>query len=328
MTDPANINVVDATIYLWTHNTTIVSNQYTGSDYAVYNLNGGTGTAAATNPGVNTYVPNGNIAAGQGFFIKGKNTGGVATFKNSMRLIGNNDQFFRTSASTALSLEKHRVWLELKNDQGAYKQMLVGYIQSATNERDRNFDGDLVEAGNVVALYSLLGEDKLSIQGRSLPFDVYDQVPLGFRTSIAGPYQINLSNFDGLFGDQNVYLEDKTTGTIHNLKSGVYNFTTAAGSFEDRFVLRYTDGALGNPDVVFNESTVVVYKNETGVHIHTAKAVMDSVKIFDIRGRLLSVQHHIGSSETVFTSLPETQQVLLIRITSENGEVVTKKMIH
>jgi hypothetical protein len=329
ITDPSNVNVVDATIYLWTHNTTITSNQYTGSDYAIYNLNGGVGTAAATNPGVNTNVPNGNIATGQGFFIKGKNTGGNATFRNSMRLIGSNDQFFRVSNTTMLNIEKHRVWLEVTNDQGAYKQTLVGYIQGATDDRDRDFDGDLVEAGNVVALYSLLGAEKLSIQGKALPFHIEDQVPLGFRAAIAGSYVISLSNFDGLFNSQNVYLEDAVTGMIQNLKSGSYSFTTSPGTFDDRFILRFTDGtALGTGAEVFTENSVVVYKNETGVHISTSNVTMDSVKILDIRGRVIDTKQNISASETVFTNLPETQQVLLVRVVSENGAVVTKKLIH
>src|SRR5690606_4226430 len=114
---------------------------------AIYNLNGGTGTSPATNPGVNMQTPNGFVGSGQGFFVKGI-TGGNATFNNSMRATGagSNTQFFRSATAnnngTVSTLEKNRYWLELKNAQGAYKQMLVGYIETATNSRDRNFDAD------------------------------------------------------------------------------------------------------------------------------------------------------------------------------------------
>ncbi|MFN7013357.1 MAG: IPT/TIG domain-containing protein, partial [Bacteroidia bacterium] len=47
--DPANANL-NGTLYFWTHNTPInATYQYTGSDYAIYNLVGG--TSAATNAG-------------------------------------------------------------------------------------------------------------------------------------------------------------------------------------------------------------------------------------------------------------------------------------
>ena len=66
-----------------------------------------------------------------------------------------------------------------------------------------------------------------------------------------------MSNFDGLFENQDVYLEDKLLNVIHNLKIN-YEFSTEAGTFNDRFQLRFSPVALGNP--TFNASTVIVSK--------------------------------------------------------------------
>jgi nucleoside phosphorylase len=327
----ANSAIMDGTIYLWTHNTAINANQYTGSDYAVYNLGAGVGTSAATNPGINMQVPNGSIGAGQGFFVKGINSGGNALYNNSMRS-GNNTQFYRPAAishATPGNLEKSRVWLELKNDQGAYKQIAVGYIETATNGRDWGFDSDMVDAGNAVGLYSVSGTDKFSIQSRALPFDLNDQVPLGYKANFAGTYEINLPVYDGLFTTQDIYLEDKLLNVIHNLKSGSYSFATPAGTFDERFLLRFTSGsALGVGNHVFDENSVVVYRNDTGININTTNVIMASVKIFDIRGRLIAEKDNINASTYRFTHLPETQQVLLVKITSEDGSVVNKKVVY
>jgi hypothetical protein len=325
----ANASVIDGTIYLWTHNTPINSNNYTGSDYAVYNLGGAAGTSAATNSGVNNAIPNGYIGAGQGFFVKAIASGSVV-YNNGMRS-GNNTQFYRPAgaASTPGSLQKNRVWLDLTNDQGAYKQMMVGYIETATNQRDWGFDSDMVDAGNVVNLYSIAGADKFVLQGRALPFDETDQVPLGVKFDYAGTYAINLSAFDGFFSHKEIYLEDKLLNVIHNLKLGSYSFATSAGVFDERFVLRYTDGtSLGIGEQLFNENTVLVYKNETGININTSNVIMKSVKIFDVRGRLIAEKNDIGANTYQFTDLPETQQVLLIKVISQDGAIVTKKLVY
>ena len=71
----------------------------------------------------------------------------------------------------------------------------------------------------------------------------------------------------------------------------------------------------------------MVYHNGSGLHVTTGNVVMKNVAIYDVAGRLIASRHNIGASETVFTNLPTTQQVLLVQITSENGEKVTKKVV-
>ena len=318
------------TIYLWTHNTPInVAYQYTGSDYALYNLTGGTAAMTSSYSGVAVgIIPTGYIAAGQGFMIKGLDDSN-ANFTNAMRVGGaNNSQFFKNgnlNQTVNTTLEKNRVWLDITNSEGAYKQLLVGYIETATNALDRGFDGEMVDIGNVITFYTMVEDKKLSIQGKALPFDVNDSVPLGYKSLINGTYTIALSDFDGLFTAQNVYLEDSVTGEIHDLKNSSYSFATTIGTFENRFVLRFTTAALGNPQ--FTANSVVVYHNGSGLHVTTGNVVMKNVAIYDVAGRLIASRHNIGASETVFTNLPTTQQVLLVQITSENGEKVTKKVV-
>lgn len=330
--DPANAATLSGTIYLWTHNTPITNNIYTGSDYAIYNYLGGTvggvPTGAATNPGVNNEIPTGKIASGQGFFIKGLSSG-LATFKNSMRIAGNNNQFFRMSSDVVATTtpDKHRYWLDVFNTQGAFKQVLVGYVDDATLGIDRLYDGEMVDVGNVVTLYTLVDDTKLTIQGRPT-FAVTDTVPLGYKSTIAGSYSIRLSMFDGLFETQNVYLEDTLLGVVHDLRQSDYTFNTEIGSFDTRFVLRYTTESLGTENPVFNENTVIVYKNEQGLHVTSGNVMMENVTIFDIRGRQIAEQKQVGNTQTVFTTLPTTQQVLLVKITSVDGAVVTKKVVY
>jgi hypothetical protein len=323
----SNQAVVGGSIYFWTHNTPITANSYNGSDYAIYNLAGSIGTAA-TNPGVSNSAPLGKIAAGQGFFIQGI-ANGVVTFKNAMRVSGDNLQFYKdnTTNSAASSLEKHRVWLEVSNAQGAYKQAMVGYIETATNGLDRDFDGEVFDVGNTVMLYSTLGTKKLGIQGKALPFAVSDIIPLGFKSTVASSYEIKLSDFDGLFVNQAVYLEDKLMQVIHDLKQSNYSFVTAVGTFEDRFQLRFTTTTLDTADNVLSNDAVIVFKNGQNIQINTSNFEIQSVVVFDIRGAQLYAKQNVNANALSISNLNSSQQVLLVKITGVDGKTVTKKVL-
>jgi hypothetical protein len=330
LSDAVNVPVIDATIYLWTHNTPITANNYTSADYALYNYAGGIGTGSSS-PGLNSNVPNGKIASGQGFFVKGLASGN-AVYKNSMRLTGNNDQFFRMNNLPANqssdNLERHRFWLDIYNSEGAFKQLLIAYIENATNTgMDRGFDGEMIDVGNPVTLYVAQEDKKLSIQGRALPFADTDIIPIGYSSTAVNAYQIKLSNFDGLFENQFVYLEDTNLGTVHDLKSGDYSFTTEAGTFENRFKILFATSALDIDNPVLNANQIIIYKNnDNSFLISTGTIIMEAVKVFDIRGRLLSERKGINASQTNVSG-GLANEVLLIQITSADGRVVTKKVV-
>ncbi|RDI56645.1 hypothetical protein DFR66_104211, partial [Flavobacterium glaciei] len=148
----ANNLILDGTLYFWTHNSPPsnaipgdATYNYTSDDYASYNGVGGVATLPAFLGGV---TPSGKIAAGQAFFATGI-AAGTAVFNNGMRVSGgasgeNNSQFFKTNNTKSKgtnSVEKHRIWLNLTNTQGAFKQMLVGYVTNATNGFDKAYDG-------------------------------------------------------------------------------------------------------------------------------------------------------------------------------------------
>ncbi|MFT3794761.1 choice-of-anchor D domain-containing protein [Flavobacterium sp.] len=333
LSNSANVGTVEGTIYLWTHNTVITSGVYNSNDYAVYNFSGSVATRAALTPGVNPFVPTGNIASGQGFFIKGL-ANGQATFNNSMRLTGNNLSFFRTAqpSSTAtpssmVGIEKNRVWLNLSNSEDAFKQTLVGYIEGATNGIDRGFDGEIFNGNTYVNLYSINEGKNMAIQGRALPFDPEDKVILGYSTTMGGLFQISIDNVDGLLMEQDIYLEDKLLGIIHNLKAAPYSFETATGTVNDRFELRYNNSTLGtNPfDSVGND--IILTTNRKQIDILSQEEAMKSVTVYDILGRNVHDNDKVNAKTYSIPNAVSNQQALIVKIVLENGKVVTRKVV-
>jgi hypothetical protein len=347
----ANSSVLDGTLYFWTHTTNIgigVSNPgsgvyaYSSDDYATYNLTGGVGTGIGTgnfigNSEQTINKPTGKIAAGQAFFTSSQlnPTGTVIVFNNRMRLdasgdVMNNGQFFKIKNDTKKTntIEKHRVWLNLTNKQGAFKQMLVGYLTGATNEYDSSFDGPSYNGNEFIDFYSISDGAFLAIQGRALPFDENDSVPLGYSSAIEGDFSISIDEVDGLLVGQSIYLEDKLNNTIHNLTKEAYTFETSKGTFDDRFVLRYTDKTLGTGDFDTTNTQVLVSVKNKQIKINSSVESIDKVLIFDILGKQIFSKINVGTTELVIPNLGSSEQVLIVKTLLQNGQTVTTKLIY
>ncbi|WP_162128453.1 Ig-like domain-containing protein [Flavobacterium phycosphaerae] len=332
LTDATNSTVVNGTIYFWTHNTSITNNNYTINDYAKYNFTGGVRTSTPALSG-NIY-PTGKIGAGQGFFIEANtakaNGTYTASFKNAMRVTNTNTQFFRNSNTAAnssvSSIEKHRLWLSLTDTQGAYNQMLLGYVTGATNDFDTMFDGKTMPVGNPVAIYTMVGDYDLSIQGKSLPFSENDVIPVAYSTTTNGTLTISLENFDGLFENQNVYMLDKVTGVYHDMKSGDFTFTTTSGTFESRFELHFTNTALGTVVPDFN-AAVVVLTNQHQLTVLCEASPIAKLEVFDLSGKQIFSQSGLNTTNFQTGNLSVGTQALLVKITLENDITVIKKTL-
>jgi hypothetical protein len=322
--------ILQGTLYFWTHNTPVILGgyyRYNVNDYASYNLSGGIVIKkAALAPGINNEPPHGKIAAGQAFFA-GISLPGIITFTNLMRFGANNQFFKQAKTSKAAIVEKNRLWLNLFNTEGAFKQTLIGYIGGATNYIERGYDGATFDANKYLDFYSVNSGKRLVIQGRAVPFLDTDTVPLGYRSAIDGAFTISIDQADGNLVNQAVYLEDKTTNSIHDLRTSDYTFTTAIGTFDDRFVLRYTNKSLGTVDIENVDQTILVSVKERSIKVTSTKENISEVSIFDVTGKLLYHKKKIGNTELQLSNLQSANQVLLVKTILENGYLFDTKII-
>lgn len=345
----ANSTLVEGTIYLWTHNTAIqlagnITNgtagtgdyAYTSDDYASYNITGGVGVGTGNFlNGVQQILnkPTGKIAAGQAFFTTSKATGTSVTFNNSMRVAGNNSQFFKKrNSKTENSIEKNRVWLNLTNTQGAFKQTLIGYVTDATNDYDSLFDGESFNGNEFVDFYSVSQDKNLVIQGRALPFDENDTVPLGFKSTIDGAFTINLDQVDGSLTNQAVYIEDKLTNTIFDLKSGNYTFSTVAGTFDDRFTLKYTNKTL-SVDTMDKEDGIMAFYSKNYITLiikNNTDLIVNSVALFNMTGQNIdNWDVNDGEQSTIQISTKNINSgIYIVKIKTSKGESNKKIMVN
>ena len=274
-----------------------------------------------TNNEAEVVDPDNNIASGQGFFVEALDAATELTFSNSQRKIDNSGQFFKRQDL----VERHRIWLNATNINGAFSQMLLGYVANATVGVDNGIDGKYINDG-VIALTSTINSIPFAIQGRPIPFETSDVVPLQFMATEAGPYTIAIDHLDGLFeNDQAIYLKDQLTGNLHNLKNEPYNFSSQAGNFENRFTIVYQNPLSSNQFEQENNS-VIVYQQNNQLIISSKKTQLKSVKIFHTLGRLVQEFSNINATEIKIPAR-KAQQLLLLQITDENNQVIVKKLI-
>ena len=319
---------ISGTLYFWTHNHSITGNDYDGNDYATYTKLGGTAAGAGPSGSGNTNPPTRYIASGQGFFVDYE-TDGFITFNNAMRLGTNNTNFYKTTngkIAKKSAVEAHRIWLNLTNSTVNFSQALVGYQTDATNDYDPGFDGR--SYGGAHDLYSVLDAEILTIQSRALPFVNTDLIPLGYNVTVAGNTNIAIDHVDGIFlSTQGIYLEDKLLNTTHDLKASSYSFYSEAGSFEERFVLKFTNDALGNEDFITKESMVLVSVKNKQIKINSTSETIDKIMVYDILGKQIYKKEKVSNQEVIISNLTAKNQVLIVKTTLQNGKTVSDKIV-
>ena len=322
---PSAINVITlldntnlGTLYFWTHNSAITNNVFTSSDYAIRTRT--TGIAAVTGG----TAPGLNIAAGQAFFASAGTTTTI-NFTNAMRVAGNNSQFYRNAQNVPLNYYVH---LNLTNTLGAFKQIAFGYQEDATDGYDFGSDA-LASTEGAIRFYSLIPSLSFGfgIQARAYPWSINDVIPLGYTTTQAGTFDIAIDHFDTFFADKDIFLEDTSNGTFHNLKNSAFSFSTAVGTFDTRFKIHYQDTSLSNDDFAGIENSVYVFKENNQPKIVSTKSNITSVIVYDMLGRVVFSKDKINTSEVLLSDLIANNQALIIKTTLENNVIVAKKFI-
>ena len=341
---------IDGAIYLWSQNTAPSdttngnSNQnFTTSDYATIN---GSGEVA----GGDGVTPNRYIPSGQGFFLSYNNNGDVVssstngdgdtivegdvTFTNSMRVTGNNNQFFRNTNNTI----NNKVWLNLTSDNGIFSQILIAYLDGATNGNDGAFYDARrnISTGMAAFIYSTInGDDNLfAIQGKpSESITVNEVINLGLYTTITDPtvYTMSIAKFEGdFFNNNTIYLIDHVMNTTHNLSNGDYTFTSDTGHFNNRFQIVFNTNVLSVDTFELSTNSVSIIELDNGIVQFTVpkNRTIASIEIYDMLGRQLYNGNGVSNTNVETIALSNFKSnVYITKIQLANGQIISKKAI-
>ncbi|WP_418638116.1 choice-of-anchor D domain-containing protein [Winogradskyella sp.] len=319
-------------IYLWSQATPLNANaignegeNFSGADYAIINASG---VNVAGGDGV---IPNDFVPSGQGFFIEAI-SGTNITFNNSMRVTGNNNQFFRNNT------QRNVLWLNLSSDNGAAKQIAVAHLQGATDNNDGSYYDvkENLSSGNAATIYSTIldsADEQFVIQGKDITsLDENEVIHIGFKTIITTPtlYKISIAQFEGEFYTaNNIYLKDNLLNTYHNLKDSDYTFTSESGEYNNRFEIVFRTANLSIEDHLIHANGISITELTNGdveFKLNSNQNTITNVEILDMLGR--RVYNLRGNTTTEVYNLSQlSQSAYIAKITLSNGQVISKKAI-
>ena len=325
---PENQGLLSGSLYFWTHTTplTVDSQQggktYSSDDYAVYTL--GTGGVRASSEG---QLPSQYIASGQGFFVEALRQG-VLTFNNAVRTLFHNNNFFKKNQGKD-EPEANRIWLNLYNEQGAFSQILLGFIEGATDNFDQNFDGLRLSGNQYISFYAPMDQLQLAISGMP-PFKGDETIKLGLENQIQEPVnlKITIDQIKGELRQKHIYLWDKLKNVVHDLRKGPYPFELPGkGVFDERFELRFQEDIHPFSDDQIIPTRIIWHTQNNSLFIKTNNNdKIRNVKIFDFNGRKikdLNVGHSLA--EIQWLGLP-SRVMFLLRVQLEDSRILTGRI--
>jgi predicted outer membrane repeat protein len=323
-------NLDNGTLYFWRKR-----NGSAETTYATVTLAGYVASSQDSDTGDGQFliadVDNWVINPGQGFFVKAADGATQLNFDNTMRRVSNNGQFFRMAQNGVTpppppdAPDMSNLWLNITSATGDFGQAAIAYSNATTLGLDYGYDGRFLNDG-LTAIYTIADDTKLSVQARPA-FEDTDEVPLGYKATVAGNFTISLDHVTGLFEDgQDIYLKDNVLGITHDLTNSSYTFASDLGTVTDRFHVVYA-AALGTVIHDFDANSIVIYQKDKMIMVNSGTATMKDIAIYDIRGRLVYTGKDINASETVISDLNAQQQVLIVKVTTVEGATASKKII-
>lgn len=330
----ANSDVIHGVAYFWSQETAPVNGQFSSADYIPFNATGTVNSSTDSERFINGFAP-----TGQSFIVISKASGN-ATFNNDIRMadVTSNAQFHKTSKNVppkGLTNTDEKLWVNLTANNGTFSQVLVGYVDGATNEDDGlTYDAKkLYETGDFI--YSTIENvsKKFVIQGKEAgSLNSNEIISLGFKKSSAQQvsYTISIDKFEGEFLSGNtVYLKDNLLNITHNLSEAEYSFTSEAGEFNDRFEIVFNNGTvLSINDVALNSNSlkIIQLENDDVQFITTENSNIKTITIYDLFGRQLYDLKGNNQRETYkLTNL--STAVYVVKVGLSNGAVITKKQL-
>ncbi len=324
-----NKNIINGSIYFWTHNTNVNESKYSSDDYAMYTVN--TGGIMANSQGV---TPTGFIASCQGFFVEAKQQGNIE-FNNTMRVKTENNNFFKGNKDKnhsvrAEHIEKDKMWLNLYNDEGAFSQILIGFLKGATTAYESNFDGLRFSGNEYLTFFSMVENQQFAIQGMPT-FRGDETILLGFSSKIeeAVTLKIGIDHLEGDLNGLDIYLIDNILNKTHNLSLSDYEFTLQQrGLFTSRFSIVFGNSTLNLEDIKHTEGNLIITKNNETIRVSTTNySLISSIVIYDILGRKLK-EVKVNQTEILFSSQTLGDSgVYILHAKLDNSRVLNKKFI-
>lgn len=283
-------------------------------DFAyIYNTQkaGGAGFEAIDGGSEDAFIP-----VAQGFFVQAKETSHNQnfTFTNGIRRHGGN--FYKEKS------DKHLIKLKLSNGEHHDETVLRIQPESAGTHDRRDalklFSYNL----QVPQIYSLTNEG-CQVSVNTFPFagDTIE-VHLSLRNQTTQTLTLSISEINGLFLDQSLFLVDKQTNTVHPFSDeSNYTFLFNVDENPNRFLLKFSP--VGIEESPENE-LMQIYSCGKTLTILNPDNLHGTIQIFNIPGRQV-LERAIKGEASLSIETCLSAGIYIVNVISSEG--ITKKKI-
>lgn len=308
-----NNSVTEGVIYLWDQpqgNEHFPGETDNSGGYAT--ITNGVTVAAATledevTPVVGATTPTLFIKPGQGFIVYGTNTGNVS-FTNALRdgiTYDGSRHFFKTKKLQTLR-SIVRLGFEYEKEEGkVYHRQIVTVLE---NEEQTNVVEDEVVEDDDNILKKKIGKD-------AFMFDYFEndaywvipneedrfvitaspavsddlELPIGVVVDKQREVTFKIDAAEAIFGD--IYLYDKETSSITNIKDKSYKTMVESGDYRDRFSLIFsgeeTGVSLDTDEVIKNDPKRIINVSNNQIKVILEAGVVDKIQLYNLNGQLI-----------------------------------------
>ena len=312
-----NAGTVTGDFYFWIDDNSSGTTYNQSNDYAVYN----DFTSISAN---GSELPTRYIGAGQGFWVYASQNGNVK-FNNSMRVTGNNTNFYKTEDNVV-------VWIDITNDSNNFNQTAIGYSKTSTDTFDLALDAPKGESNAALSFGSMIDSNTYSIQAFEELANYDTRVtPLFVSTVNPGTHTFSLSSSKNVWDNMFVSIKDNNTGIVTDLKDNDFSIQLAAGVYNSRFELIME--RRGAPSGITETESLInylrVYQNDKTIHLQTngTDFIIENVQLFDVSGKRIKSSTQVNNASFQLNSNGLKSGVYFIKATLNNGLVETHKLV-
>lgn len=212
-------NRIENTLYFWTDDGT-QGGDYANDDYVAFN---GTITVNGVASKRTQFNDNGRVInAAQGFVVAATpaGVGQNIQFNNTMRRSAANNPFFSVD-------EISKIHLSLKNQNNIESEMAIAFREDLTDEVDMHFDSKKLFGNANVAIYSMVNETPLMIDGYG-ELTNSRIIDLGVTAKHSGSHTLEISQIQNIDPSVLIFIENISTGDFHNLRNAPFIFNGGA----------------------------------------------------------------------------------------------------
>lgn len=298
-------------------NSAVISNTYYILDDQLQNYASWNGTTL-TGTG-NLAVYNGSdatIPSSQGFMVVAS-TGGTLNFQESHKIAASGS-WTKMNGNLAAQYLRIRVGSNMNSFGG---ETSIAFNAGATHNYDSEYDALFMPGPNELApnIGTFSNDGKELLMNNLLRDGNTVAVPLFVKTKQGGDYTLTFRGVEK-FGEYScIYLEDKSTGKLYDLKKNVVvSFKAPAGTSQADFVVHFSNNESGQCEALAHQpvqNTIAADDISTNIKVFRGMdAVYANFSFDDVTTVNISVYNVLGEKVTEDMQLPVTTNQVRIAL--------------